>query len=70
MEDNQGPISIVKNPVAHSRTKHINICYHLQSCAEQMKVLSEGMVQVKYYKGTIKLGEAGPNPMGLNWLEH
>ena len=28
MEDNQGAISIAKNPVAHSRTKHIDIRYH------------------------------------------
>ena len=28
MEDNQGAICIAKNPVAHSRTKHIDILYH------------------------------------------
>ena len=28
MEDNQDAISIAKNPVAHSRTKHIDIHYH------------------------------------------
>jgi len=28
MEDNQGAIFIAKNPVAHSRTKHIDIRYH------------------------------------------
>ena len=28
MEDNQGGISIAKNPIAHSRTKHIDIRYH------------------------------------------
>ena len=28
MEDNQGAISIARNPVAHSRTKHIDIRYH------------------------------------------
>ena len=28
MEDNQGAISIAKNPVAHARTKHIDIRYH------------------------------------------
>ena len=28
MEDNTGVIAIAKNPVSHSRTKHINIHYH------------------------------------------
>ncbi len=27
-EDNQGAIAIAKNPVAHARTKHIDIWYH------------------------------------------
>lgn len=28
MEDNQGAICIARNPVAHARTKHIDIRYH------------------------------------------
>ena len=28
MEDNQGTIAIVQNPIAHARTKHIDIHYH------------------------------------------
>ena len=28
MEDNTGAIAIAKNPVSHSRTKHIDIRYH------------------------------------------
>lgn len=27
-EDDQGPIAMAKNPVDHSGTKHIDICYH------------------------------------------
>ena len=27
-EDNQGAIAIARNPVSHSRTKHIDIKYH------------------------------------------
>ena len=43
MEDNQGAISIVKNPVAHSRTKHIDIRYHYIREAVQ-----EGIVNLCY----------------------
>ena len=28
MEDNQGAIALARNPIAHSRTKHIDIRYH------------------------------------------
>ena len=28
MEDNQGAIALAKNPITHSRTKHIDIRYH------------------------------------------
>lgn len=28
MEDNQGALALLKNPVFYSRTKHINIHYH------------------------------------------
>ena len=43
MEDNQGAISIAKNPVAHSRTKHISIRYHYIREAVQ-----EGIVNLCY----------------------
>ena len=43
MEDNQGAISIAKNPVAHSRTKHIDIRYHYIREAMQ-----EGIVIIHY----------------------
>ena len=43
MEDNQGAISIAKNPVAHSRTKHIDIRYHYIREAVQ-----EGIVNLRY----------------------
>ena len=28
MEDNQGALAVAKNPIAHTRTKHIDIRYH------------------------------------------
>ena len=33
--DNQGCIALANNPVSHSRTKHIDICYHfIRECIE------------------------------------
>ena len=42
-EDNQGAIAIAKNPVSHSRTKHIDIKYHYVREAVQ-----SGIVNLKY----------------------
>ena len=39
MEDNQGTIAIGKNPVAHARTKHIDIRYHYVSEAVQKGIM-------------------------------
>ncbi|GJZ37708.1 putative ribonuclease H-like domain-containing protein [Tanacetum coccineum] len=34
--DNESTISVIKNPVAHSRTKHIKICFHfIRDCYEK-----------------------------------
>ena len=44
MEDNQGAIAIVKNLVAHRRTKHIGIRYHF--VREQVKT---GNLQLQYF---------------------
>ncbi len=43
MGDNQGAIAIAKNPVAHARTKHIDIRYHYIREAVQ-----EGMIELCY----------------------
>jgi len=43
LEDNQGAIAIAKNPVNHSRTKHIDIRYHyIRECVQN------GQIQVQY----------------------
>ena len=39
MEDNQGTIAIAKNPVAHARTKHIDIRYHYVREAVQKGIM-------------------------------
>ena len=39
MEDNQGAIYIAENPVEHSRTKHIDVCYHYIREALNKKII-------------------------------
>jgi hypothetical protein len=43
MEDNQGAIAIARNPIAHARTKHIDIHHHFVREAVQ-----EGTIDVCY----------------------
>ncbi len=43
MEDNQGAIAIAKNPVAHARTKHIDIRYHFIR-----ETIQEGLIELHY----------------------
>ena len=38
-EDNQGAIALVKNPVQHQRTKHIDIQYHIIRSAYERKLI-------------------------------
>lgn len=43
MEDNQGAIALAKNPVAHARTKHIDIRYHYIR-----EALQSGLIDLQY----------------------
>ena len=47
MEDNQGALAIANNPVAHARTKHIDIRYHYVSEAVKKEWLNCFTVQQK-----------------------
>ena len=42
-EDNQGAIALAKNPVAHSRTKHIDIRFHFVREAQE-----NGVIDIQY----------------------
>ena len=44
VEDNQGVIAIMKNPVGHTRTKHIDIHYHYI-----LEAVQNGIVDLLYY---------------------
>ena len=46
-EDNQGAISLVKNPVLHQRTKHIDIQYHIVRSASERNIIRVEWVQSK-----------------------
>ena len=56
-EDNQGAIALVKNPVQHQRTKHIDIQYHIIRSAYEQKqidiqwVRTESMIADVLTKG-------------------
>ena len=47
MEDNQGGIALVKNTVAHSRTKHINIRFHFIREAQENGLIKVNIVLPK-----------------------
>ena len=42
-EDNQGAIALTQNPIAHSRTKHIDIRFHFIRKARE-----EGIIDIVY----------------------
>lgn len=43
MEDNQGAICLAKNPVTHSRSKHIDVRYHYIR-----EALNDGIIDLQY----------------------
>jgi len=43
MEDNQGAMALAKNPVAHARTKHIDIKYYYIR-----KAIQDGLIVLRY----------------------
>lgn len=43
LEDNQGAIALAKNPIGHSRTKHIDIRFHLVREAQR-----DGIIDIQY----------------------
>ena len=52
-EDNQGAISMVKNPVFHKRTKHIQIRYHFDR-----EAVEEGTIALEYYHTSEMLADS------------
>ena len=58
MEDNQGAIAIARNPVAHARTKHIDIRYHYIREAMQ-----NGIVNLCYCPTEVMIADILTKPL-------
>lgn len=65
LEDNQGAIAIVKNPVNHSRMKHIDIHYHyIRECVKN------GQIQVQYCPTVDMKADILTKPLTRQRFEH
>ena len=64
MEDNQGTIAIAKNPVTHSRTKHIDIRFHFVREAVQ-----SGIIELKYCASENMIADLLTKPLSRGRFE-
>ena len=64
-EDNQGPIALVKNPVAHKRTKHIDIRHHFVR-----EEFENGTLNVQYCPTKDMLADLLTKPLSRCTFEH
>ena len=58
-EDNQGCIALARNPVFHSRTKHIDIKFHF--LREKIK---EGVMKLEYKPTNEMIADGLPKALG------
>ena len=57
--DNKSAISLIKNPVHHDRTKHIDIMYHyIRECPER------GLIEVQFIRTAEQLGDILTKALG------
>ena len=64
-EDNQGTIALVKNPVAHKRTKHIDIRHHFVR-----EEFENGTLNVQYCPTKDTLADLLTKPLSRCTFEH
>ena len=64
MEDNQGVIAIAKNPVAHARTKHIDIRFHYVR-----EAIEEGIIEIEYCPTDVVIADLLTKPLSKKRLE-
>ena len=65
LENNQGAIAMVKNPVDHSRTKHIDIRYHyIRECVRN------GQIELQYCPTNDMKADILTNPLTKQKFEY
>ena len=64
MQDNQGAIAMTKNPVKHSRTKHIDIRYHFIR-----ENLLKNEFNIEYCPTTHMIADVMTKPLGTQLFE-
>lgn len=63
--DNKRTIDIFKNPVQHSRTKHIDIRHHF-IC----QLVEENVVSLDYVKNEDQFTDILTKPLDYKWFEY
>ena len=63
-EDNQGAITLARNPVAHSRTKHVDIHFHFIRKAQE-----EGIVDIVYCRSSEMVADLLTKSISRNKFE-
>lgn len=56
--DNQGAITLAKNPQLHNRSKHIDICYHFVR-----DLVEKGRLQIAYVPTTEMIADGMTKPL-------
>ena len=64
MEDNQGAIAIAKNPIAHARTKHIDIRFHYVR-----EAIEEGIIEIEYCPTDVMIADLLTKPLSKEHFE-
>lgn len=59
--DNQGTAALAKNPLAHARSKHIDIQWHYQR-----EKIEDGSVQLRYIPPYQKIADGLTKPLPQN----
>lgn len=57
--DNKSAIALIKNPVLHGQSKHIQVKYHLVR-----ESIEEGLINVEFIRSEEQLGDILTKPLG------